>query len=108
MQSWMIRRTAKSLLVLGPMFCAAAVWAGEDQPPGTVLSPAERSPAAQKIHEIIDVSVTLEFVETPLGDVFDFLRDFRRGQHGAGPRGPSARGGDAGHAGDDPCGANLA
>lgn len=40
------------------------------------MAPAEDGPEAYKIREKLAAPVTLEFVETPLGDVIDFLKDY--------------------------------
>ncbi len=45
-------------------------------PGRVILAPAEDTPPQAKIREKLAQPVTLEFVETPLGDVVDFLRDF--------------------------------
>ena len=55
---------------------SAGTWRQDARPARIVLAPAEDSPEAQKIREKLADPVTLEFVETPLGDVFDFLKDY--------------------------------
>jgi hypothetical protein len=53
---------------------------GQDAAPARiVLAPAENSAAQAKIREKLAQPVTLEFVEAPLSDVVDFLRDVTSG-----------------------------
>lgn len=65
---------SRTLLLLPAAFCVAVVSLGEP----TRSLKAATSPAERRIEQALASPTEMEFIETPLGDVVDYMEDYHR------------------------------